>query len=545
MGSSIVGTVLLAALVVSSPVRAADSGDAPARAQAGLLGSQQTSGQVVVFNRPIIRFRVPLLGVPVEQRADDASARIHRLLAAPGKHAVTSEQTPQGVVIRIDGNIAFAVSHDDADRLGEIAEAALAADAVRRLDQAIAEMKEARDPGALLASAGWAAIATLIWLAALWLLLRMTRAIARRLFRYAEAKGRELHAAGTEIVQRERVIEVIRAVLRVAFWVVALLLTYQWLSYVLDRFPYTRPWGEGLAAFLVETLVGMLSAVAGSFPGLVVAVAIFAIAHVADRMLGSFFDGVQQGRLTFNWIDPDTARPTRRLVKIAVWLFAIAMAYPHLPGAQTDAFKGVSVLLGLMVSVGASGIVAQAASGLILMYTRTYRPGEHVRIADHEGTVVALGMFTTRVRTGMGEELTLPNSMVLGAVTKNYSRALDGPGYVVDATVTIGYDTPWRQVHAMLIEAARRTRDVAHEIAPAVFQTALTDFYVEYRLVCQATATKPAPRAVAQSALHANIQDVFNENGVQIMSPHYLGDPKQPKVVPPDRWHEPPASKAE
>ena len=538
MGSSIVAVMmLLAALAAPLPVRAADAGEAPARA--GPPDAQ--SGQVVVFNRPIIRFRVPLLGVPAEQRAEDASTRIRRLLAAPGKHAVTSEQVPQGVIVRIDGNVAFAVSHDDADRLGEVAEAALANDAVQRLEQAIAEMKEARDPGALLVSAGWAALATLIWLAALWLLLRMTRAMARRLFRYAEVKGRQMHAAGTEIVQRERVIEAIRAVLRVTFWGLALLLSYQWLSYVLHRFPYTRPWGEGLAEFLVDTVVGMLSAIAGSFPGLVVAVAIFAIAHVADRMLSSFFDGVLEGRLTFNWIDPDTARPTRRLVKIAVWLFAIAMAYPHLPGAQTDAFKGVSVLLGLMVSVGASGIVAQAASGLILMYTRTYRPGEHVRIADHEGTVVALGMFTTRVRTGMGEELTLPNSMVLGAVTKNYSRAVTGPGYIVDAAVTIGYDTPWRQVHAMLIDAARRTRDVAQDIAPAVFQTALTDFYVEYRLVCQSTATEPVPRAVAQSALHANIQDVFNENGVQIMSPHYLGDPKQPKVVPPERWYVPPA----
>jgi small-conductance mechanosensitive channel len=145
------------------------------------------------------------------------------------------------------------------------------------------------------------------------------------------------------------------------------------------------------------------------------------------------------------------------------------------------------------------------------------------------------------VRTGLGEELTLPNSLVLGAVTKNYSRSVKGRGFVLDTVVTFGYDAPWRQVHAMLIEAAHRTEGVLAEPAPHVFQTALSDFYVEYRLVCQALQSEPRPRAVVLSALHANVQDVFNEHGVQIMSPHYLGDPAQPKVVPEDGWYAPPA----
>jgi small-conductance mechanosensitive channel len=176
------------------------------------------------------------------------------------------------------------------------------------------------------------------------------------------------------------------------------------------------------------------------------------------------------------------------------------------------------------------------------MYTRIYRPGEYVRVGDNEGTVVALGMFTTRVRTGMGEELTLPNSMVLGSVTKNYSRAAEGAGFIVDAAVTIGYDAPWRQVHAMLIEAARRTPGVVpDDPTPRVFQTALSDFYVEYRLVCQAIPRDPHPRAEVVSTLHANIQDVFNEHDVQIMSPHYFMDPAHAKLVPPVKWYTAPA----
>ena len=167
--------------------------------------------------------------------------------------------------------------------------------------------------------------------------------------------------------------------------------------------------------------------------------------------------------------------------------------------------------------------------------------GEFVRVGEHEGTVTRMGMFTTTIRTGLGEELTLPNSMITGTVTKNYSRAVHGSGFIVDTVVTIGYDTPWRQVEAMLIEAAQRTTGILHAPAPRVFQTALSDYYHEYRLVAQAIPSEPRPRAEIMSMLHANIQDVFNEYGVQIMSPHYMMDPASEKIVKPEDWYKSPS----
>jgi small-conductance mechanosensitive channel len=342
-------------------------------------------------------------------------------------------------------------------------------------------------------------------------------------------------------VSHRRAIGFARNLARMGFWAVVLLLTYEWVGFVLGRFPFTRPWGEQLNAFLVTTLVDLLTAIAQAVPELLIVAAIFFIARFATGVLKKFFDGVQSRRIDVSWLDADSARPTRRLANLGIWIFALAMAYPYIPGSETDAFKGLSVLIGLMVSIGASSIVGQAAAGLILMYTRTYRPGEYVRLGEHEGTVVEMGMFTTRVRTGLGEELSVPNSFALSTVSKNYSRVVKGTGYVLDTTVTIGYDTPWRQVHAMLVEAAGRTPGVLSVPAPHVFQTALSDFYVEYRLVCQAVPSEPRPRAEVLSVLHANVQDVFNEYGVQIMSPHYLGDPAGAKVVPKDHWHQAPA----
>ena len=271
---------------------------------------------------------------------------------------------------------------------------------------------------------------------------------------------------------------------------------------MLGRFPFTRVWGEQLNAFLLSTIVDLLTAIAQAVPELMIAAVIFVIARVASGMLGMFFDGVQSRRIDVGWLDADSARPTRRLATIGVWMFALAMAYPYIPGSGTEAFKGLSVLLGLMVSIGASGIVGQAASGLILMYTKTFRPGEYVRIGEHEGTIVEMGMFTTRIRTGLGEELTVPNSFALGVVSKNYSRTVKGVGFVLDTTVTIGYDAPWRQVHAMLIEAARRTSGVLSDPGAARVPDGALGFLrrVPPRLPGRAERAPPARRGAVRAA---------------------------------------------
>jgi len=500
------------------------------------------NGAIVVFNRTIATFRASFLGIPLAERADIAKKRIAAMLDRGGAGVVSVEKVPQGAVIKIDGALAFVLANEDVDQLGGEALDAVAGDAKRVLEQVIAETHEARSARFLVEAAMWAGGATVVYLCVLWILRALGRAMSRRMLLLASRTVGQIKIGGTEFLHRGRAIRIVRRLLQAGFWAIVLLLTYEWIGFVLGRFPYTRAWGEQLNAFLVDMTVNVLVAVARAIPDLLVAVAIFFAARGITGVLRGFFEGVQSGRVRVGWLDADSARPTRRLADIAVWVFALVMAYPYIPGSDTEAFKGLSVLLGLMVSLGASGIVGQAASGLILMYTRTFRPGEYVRVGEQEGTIVEMGMFTTRVRTGLGEELTLPNSMVLGTVTKNYSRTVKGRGFVLDTAVTIGYDAPWRQVHAMLVEAARRTEGVLADPAPRVFQTALSDFYVEYRLVCQAVQTEPRPRAEVLSSLHANVQDVFNEHGVQIMSPHYLGDPAVEKVVPKEKWYAAPAA---
>jgi small-conductance mechanosensitive channel len=222
-----------------------------------------------------------------------------------------------------------------------------------------------------------------------------------------------------------------------------------------------------------------------------------------------------------------------------VWLFAMVVAYPYLPGSQTDAFKGVSVFIGLLVTFGSSGLVNQIMSGFMITYSRALRVGDYVKIGDVEGTVMHLGVLSTKIKTLRREEVTVPNAVVVATTTTDYSRTGDTDGVLTPTSVTIGYDTPWRQVQALLLLAAERTPGLRQEPKPVVIQAELEDFYVKYSLFV--SLKRQQTRFVTLNALHANIQDLFNEYGVQIMSPNYVLDPAAAKVVPKKGWFAAPA----
>ncbi len=531
-------SLLFSLLLAAATVNAADS-LAPVAAAESVAVEE---APLVVFNRTVFVFRAPFLGALPERRAARAKATLGEALRGGGSHEVSIRKNPEGRLLMVGNTLAFVVIAGDADPLRHETVDATAERAATNLRQVIDETLEARSLDSLAKAAAISAVATLVFILLLFAVAWLRRKITRALMALATRQADALKLGDTHIIERGHFVRLMQRTAAVLRWLVIALLTYEWLSFVLSRFPYTRPWGEQLNGYLLNVAHGIAQGIIGALPGLGVAVAIFLVARFFVTFLGGFLERVSRSGTALTWLAPDTMPTTRRLFNIAIWLFAIAMAYPYLPGAQTEAFKGISVLVGLMVSLGASSIVGQAAAGLILTYTRTLRQGEYVRVGEHEGTVTRLGAFTTTIRTGLGEELTLPNSMITGTVTKNYSRTVQGPGFIVDTTVTIGYDTPWRQVEAMLIEAARRTPGIIDPPEPRVFQTALSDFYPEYRLVAQAIPTEPRPRAEIMTMLHANIQDVFNEHGVQIMSPHYRSDPQEAKVVKPEDWYKAPAN---
>ncbi|MGE6564277.1 mechanosensitive ion channel family protein [Pseudomonas hunanensis] len=490
---------------------------------------------LTVINRTVLVFRATLLGETPKVRAQRAKKVIEETLQETNDLEVRVDPILHSYLVLLGGRRAFIVTPLDA-AADSITAGEAAEQAAENLRLVVEETRQTRSLRFLLTAIGYSAAATLVF----FMLVKAAGYCRRKLLgllpKLMGKHSERLKVGHTQLFDLQNLYYLIDRSLWLLYWLVVLLFCYQWLGFVLSQFPYTRSWGESLNIHLMELLNYLVSGILRAMPGLVVALSIFFIA----RGISAFSKRVLRRMArpgTLKWLTAETLQPTMRLTSLAIWLFALVMAYPYLPGSGTDAFKGLSVLLGLMISLGATSVIGQGAAGLILTYTRTMRVGEFVRVGDYEGTVTEVGIFTTTIRTGLGEVLTLPNSMITGSVTKNYSRIVEGPGYVVDTVVTIGYDTPWRQVEAMLLEAARRTEGVLQTPAPQVFQTALSDFYPEYRLVAQAIPSEPRPRAQLLSLLHANIQDVFNEYGVQIMSPHYLGDPEQPKWVPKEQWH--------
>ena len=509
------------------------------------MDTERQSSPLNLFNREVFVFRVDFLGAAPNVRAMRARQNIEDILSTGKPAAVEIREHPDGKLVMLGDTSVFVITPGDIDPLTLLTIDQLGQQTLSRLSHVLQETDQARNWSFLLKAMFACVAATTVFALILLGIRRLRLRLAAWLLAKTQRKAETLRFGDIQLIDVRQLIPFIQRLLDVARWLLIALLTYEWLSFVLSRFPYTRAWGERLNDYLLGVLEDLAGGILSAIPGLGVALTIFLIARFTVNFLGHLLKRIARNNQSISWLTPDTLPVTRRLFNIGVWLFAIAMAYPYLPGSETEAFRGLSVLLGVMISLGASSVVGQGAAGLILTYTRPLRTGEYVRIGDNEGTVTRIGVFTTSIRTGLGEELTLPNSMITSSVTRNYSRAVDGQGYIVDTVVTIGYDTPWRQVEAMLIEAARRTPGILETPAPRVIQTALSDYYPEYRLIAQAIPSQPRPRAEVISQLHANIQDVFNSYGVQIMSPHYMADTATAKIVPPAHWSPPPARPAE
>lgn len=386
------------------------------------------SAPVVVANRVVIVLRGPIAGYSAQERANAVRERIETILESDESPVVGTEDVEDGTQVQLDGRPAFLVTGVDIDpQIGETTRN-VAREAARRLERAIAEYREQRAPGYLLVQSGWAALATGVYIGLLWLLFVTNRWAGRRVARIAGALAEKVHVQGVGLLAPPQVRWVARRLFTALAWALALFATYTWLAFALKQVPYTRPWGEHMEENLFGLAGDMALAMIKAIPGLVVVVVILLIARLIIRIAALFFDRVERGVVTMGSLDQDTAVPTRRIFQILIWAVAIALAFPHLPGADTEAFKGVSVLFGLMISIGASSIVGQAASGLILMYTRAFRGGEYVRIGEVEGTVVDLGTYSTRIRTGLGEEVLLPNNVALQNTTGTIRAQSLAPG---------------------------------------------------------------------------------------------------------------------
>jgi small-conductance mechanosensitive channel len=523
----------------------AHTGQALESAPAGAAGRQSGEAAPLTFwNRKITVFRAYYEQIGPAQRATNAAARIAALPEVADQWKVEAHETQSGkytgVIITANGQFMFGLLPEDLDReSGETMKAAA--------DQAVTNLRAALDARTrqqswplLLRATALSLTATVIAFLGIWLIIRAGRRSLSGLEKSNRENAHRLAIGGINLQPLAMTVQ--RGAIKLTAWAAGITLAYLWLTFVLMRFPYSHPWGEQLGTFMIDLFKELGAGILKSIPGVFAVLVIFLLARIVVRLVSGFFSEVEEGNLRISWLHPETARATRRLIAVLIWIFALIVAYPYIPGSDTDAFKGVSVFVGLMVSLGSAGLINQIMSGLVVIYSRALKPGEFVRVGDDEGLVSEVGMLSTKIVTRKREEITIPNAVVVSTKTVNYSRLAGEQGAGVSTSVTIGYDAPWRQVHAMLLLAAERTAGVRKDPRPRVLQKALADFYVEYLLFVN--LDRPEERWLVLSELHAQIQDAFNEFGVQIMSPHFEMQPAGRVFVPESQWFSEPAEGA-
>jgi len=425
----------------------------------------------------------------------------------------------------------FVVSGDSVPGVGSTP-AIVAAAAAQRLGGALEARARARAPRQRLLSVIAAIVATLVLIVLLRLLGWVHRVVDGWIERKHQTHHGKLRLGNLDLIAQFSVAAT--WIVRIMLQVGAIALAVVWVIYVLNRFPETERFGIAARTTIVSILRRFEAGALGAIPGLIAVALIVVLARFATKLTTDLFESVERGSVQLRAVHQETAGATRRLVVTMIWLFAIVVAYPLIPGSGSEAFKGVSVFLGLLITVGSSGVVGHLMSGLVLVYSRALRPGDFVRVTDIEGKVTEVGALSVKMVNALQEEFTIPNTVMVGNVVKNYSRQNREYGSALSTSVTIGYDAPWRVVYELLLAAAERTPGVRKQPAPVVFQTSLMDFAVEYRLTVR--LDDAFSRFETLSQLHQNIQDAFNERGVQIMAPHFEAQPDQPVVVPRARW---------
>ena len=526
----VVGTLsLIPAGAASQPVAATDSasGIAPL--------------PVVSFDgQPLFTLSAGFKNISALRRAQMATQHLERL----SRDAEFSPESLSVVDTDISADIVagdfLAIAVLDADTVGTgIGRHALAEQRAGTLRVAMLRFREQRGARRL----GWDALqtllATLALIAAFMLLAQVRRRGGALLERWIEARREKIKTRTHSMLEPDRVLVALASLLNVVGSLLVLILIYVYLSFVLRCWPWTEHVGAQLGALILRPLGEIGTGFVSHLPGFVFIAVVAVLTRYVLKLVSFFFAEIEAGRIRLEKFYPEWAMPTERIVRVLIVSLAVVMAYPFIPGSDSQAFKGVSLFLGVLVSLGSSSVVGNLVAGIMVVYMRSYKVGDVIKVGEEFGRVIETDALATRLRTPKNVEITIPNATMISSNVVNFSREAAGPGLILHTEVTIGYNAAWRQVHAMLLRAAALTPGILKEPAPFVLQRELGNFAVAYEI--NGYTREPERMNRIYNDLHKHILDQFNEYGVEILTPNYEGDRDQPAMVPKDQWYAAPA----
>ncbi|QOX78853.1 mechanosensitive ion channel family protein [Trichlorobacter lovleyi] len=516
----IILSVCFCLLIPLAPAHAAKAKETKAAVAAAPAAPALPEAQVLLDGKPVLTIRIKVASFSPADRARTISDRLQKLVKDPQFRpellAVSEAETSSEILA---GDLVLMSINDGDAAVEGKKRSQLAQEHLGRIKQALVERQSIYSMNSILFGVGYSLLATLVLAFLVGVTNRLVPKLVEKLSGWKETRIRSIRFQNIEFLSADRIVAVLISLVRWLriVWVVGLL--YLYLPLVFSFFPWTQGLAAKLYAYIEAPVVKVGSAVVMYLPNIFFIAVIVICTHYVIKFTAFVFAEVEKGTIVIPGFYRDWANPSFKIARFLIIAFAAVVLFPYLPGSDSPAFKGVSVFLGVLFSLGSTSAIGNIVAGVILTYMRAFSLGDRVKIAETMGDVVEKTLLVTRIRTIKHEDITIPNAMVLGSHITNYSSSSQQYGLILHTTVTIGYDAPWRQVHQLLIDAATATENILTLPAPFVLQTSLDDFYVSYQI--NAYTDRPSIMACTYSLLHQHIQDKFNEGGIEIMSPHY------------------------
>ncbi len=425
------------------------------------------------------------------------------------------------IEILYDENIIMSISENDAI-WNNMSKQELAQKNMKLIQEAIKKYKSETSLTVLAKEIAMALLVILIVLVLIYLIVKLFNWFAKKISKQKDKYFKGIKIREYTLLDSGREVGVLLSINSFFKWVVILFVIYLALPIIFGLFPWTENFAQTLFGYVLSPVKKIGSGLWNYLPNLITIIVIVFIFRYVLRFLYFLRTEIEKGNLRLPGFYADWANPTYQIIRILVISFMLVVIFPYLPGSNSPVFQGVSVFLGFLFTFGSAGSLSNVISGLVLTYMRLFKIGDRVKIGDVTGDIVERSLLVTRIRTTKNELISIPNSTVMGSPSTNFSSDAPDKGLILHSTVTIGYDVPWRDMHQALIDAALRCELILKEPAPFVLQTGLDDFYVSYQINAYTRAANS--QATIYSLLHQHIQDVCNERGIEIMSPHYRSE---------------------
>jgi small-conductance mechanosensitive channel len=474
---------------------------------------------VSVDGSEILRIFESVGSFTAQDRAKAISARLQKLVNDPAAdvNQIKIVETAYSTSLELGDNVLLVVTDNDARHL-QVSRSVVAAYYLKQIRQGITIARLQHSKEFLIWAGIYAVLTLAIYLFLVWVVVVAFRRLLKGL-QPAVAHMKGITIQQSELLEGRRLAEMVGGALRAIRVALIVGLTWIFLAREFTYFPWTREHGRRLLEYITTPLLFVFHGFINYLPNVFYILVIVTVMVYVMKFVRLIAREVERGNIRIPGFYPEWVPPTYKILRFSLIAFTAVMIYPYLPGEGSPAFKGIGLFIGVLFSLGSTSAVANAIAGIIIIYARGFRVGDWVKIGDNTGGITAMTMLATHLQTIRNEEIMVPNSVVLSNYVTNYSMLARTQGLALHTSVTIGYEAPWRQVHGLLLDAARKTKHVLEQPAPFVLQNALQDSYVQYEI--NVYTDKPELMVYIYSELHGNIQDCFFAAGVEIMSPVY------------------------